>query len=101
MEPQNAGLGLLPREIHRPHQQLVLNFLQYDKLGLARSVSRALFQIIGGGIGLVVAVEGACGSDLDVSSANLLAALLETRADVLDALGELGQRRQDVVLGNL
>ena len=46
-------------------------------------------------------VEGAGGRDLQFGVADLLAALLETRADVLDALGELGQRRQDVVLGNL
>ena len=77
-----------------------VDFLQYDKFCLARSVSRALLEVIGG-LGGCVVVEGAGGRDLQFGIADLLAALLETRANVLDALGELGQRRQDVVLGNL
>ena len=81
-----------------------MNFLlKYDKLGLARSVSRALLEVVGGlGGGVGVVFEGACDRDLHFCvAADLFAALLETRSDVLDALGELGQRRQDVVLGNL
>ena len=46
-------------------------------------------------------VEDAGRRDLHFGVADLLTTLFETRADVLDALGELGQRRQDVVLGNL
>ena len=82
-----------------------MNFLlKYDKLGLARSVSRALLEVVGGlgGGGGGVVFEGSGGRDLHFCvAADLLAALLETRSDVLEALGELGQRRQDVVLGNL
>ena len=63
------------------------SLLQYDKLGLARSVSRALLEVVGG-LGSSVVVEGSVGRDLQFCvAADLLAALLETRSDALDALG--------------
>lgn len=76
-------------------------FLKNNKFGLTRRIPRALFEVTGIRGGVRMRVEGARGRNFHVGVADLLPSLLETRANVLDALGELGQRRQHVVLRNL